>query len=107
MVNRYNGAIVTFNTGSKRVLEIDLLYKETTSNSIFVIERFKKQDYGWADNTSKTYSFTNSKIYTTIGGDELLRQYDNVPRVAKAQTIMSNRLIFPHKAKNILKMLHN
>jgi hypothetical protein len=94
MVNRYNGAIVTFNTGSKRVLEIDLLYKETTSNSIFVIERFKKQDYGWADNTSKTYSFTNSKIYTTIGGDELLRQYDNVPRVAKAQTIMSNRLFY-------------
>ena len=40
MVNRYNGAVITFNTGSKRVLEIDLLYKETTSNSIFVIERF-------------------------------------------------------------------
>ena len=94
MVNRYNGAVITFNTGSKRVLEIDLLYKETTSNSIFVIERFKKQDYGWADNTSKTYSFTNSKIYTTIGGDELLRQYDNVPRLAKAQTIMSNRLFY-------------
>ena len=94
MVNRYNGAVITFNTGSKRVLEIDLLYKETTSNTIFVIERFKKEDYGWADDTSKTYSFTNSKIYTTIGGDELLRQYDNVPRTAKAQTVMSNRLFY-------------
>ena len=94
MVNRYNGAIITFSTGSSRVLEIDLLYKDTTTNIIFVIERFKKVDYGWADNTSKTYSFTNSKIYTTIGPDELRRQYDNVPRVAKAQTIMSNRLFY-------------
>ena len=94
MVNRYNGAVVTFSTGSSRVSEIDLLYKDTNSNTIFVIERFKKEDYGWADNTSKSYTFTNSKIYTTIGGDELLRQYDNVPRVAKAQTIMSNRLFY-------------
>ena len=94
MVNLYNGAVITFSTGSSRVKEIDLLYKETTSNSIFVIERFKKEDYGWADNTTKTYSFTNSKIYTTIGGDELLRQYDNVPKIAKAQTIMSNRLFY-------------
>tara|TARA_R110002153_G_scaffold49454_1_gene139424 strand:- start:2839 stop:7662 length:4824 start_codon:yes stop_codon:yes gene_type:complete len=94
MVNRYNGAVITFSTGSSRVSEIDLLYKDTTSNIIYVIERFKKQDYGWADNTSKSYSFTNSKIYTTIGADELLRQYDNVPRFAKAQTIMSNRLFY-------------
>ena len=94
MVNRYNGAVITFSTGSSRVLEIDLLYKETTSNSIFVIERFKKENYGWADNTTKSYSFTNSKIYTTIGSDELLRLYDNVPLVAKAQTLMSNRLFY-------------
>ena len=94
MINRYNGAIIGFSTGSSLVSEIDLLYKDSTSNTIFVIERFKKEDYGWADNTTKSYSFTNSKIYTTIGGDELLRQYDNVPRVAKAQTIMSNRLIY-------------
>tara|TARA_R110000772_G_scaffold86_2_gene504 strand:+ start:2106 stop:6899 length:4794 start_codon:yes stop_codon:yes gene_type:complete len=94
MVNRYNGAIIGFSTGSSLVSEIDLLYKETGSNIIFVIERFKKEDYGWADNTTKTYSFTNSKIYTTLGSDELLRQYDNVPRLAKAQTIMSNRLIY-------------
>jgi len=94
MINRYNGAIITFSTGNELVTEIDLLYKDTTSNIIYVIERFKKEDFGWADNTTKTYSFTNSKIYTTIGADELLRQYDNVPRFAKAQTVMSNRLFY-------------
>lgn len=94
MTNRYNGAVITFSTGNELVSEIDLLYKDTTSNIIYVIERFKKSDFGWADNTNKTYSFTNSKIYTTLGSDELLRQYDNVPRFAKAQTIMGNRLYY-------------
>ena len=47
-----------------------------------------------ADNTTQTFLFTNSKIYTTLGADELLRLYDNVPRFAKAQTIMGNRLIY-------------
>jgi len=94
MTNRYNGAIITFSTGNELVAEIDLLYKDTTSNIIYVIERFKKSDFGWGDNTNKTYSFTNSKIYTTLGSDELLRQYDNVPRFAKAQTIMGNRLYY-------------
>lgn len=94
MINRFNGAVITFSTGSKRVTEIDLLYKDTNSNVIYVIERFKKEDYGWADDTQKTYTFTNSKIYTVIGNDELLRLYDNVPRIAKAQTIMGNRLLY-------------
>jgi len=94
MQNLYNGVKIHFSTGSKRVKEIDLLFKDTISNSINVIERFKKEDYGWADNTTKTYTFTNSKIYTLLGADELLRQYDNVPRLAKAQTIQGNRLMY-------------
>ena len=37
MKNRFNGADVWFSTGSKRVKEIDLLYKQSTSNVIYVI----------------------------------------------------------------------
>ena len=94
MVNLYNGAVINFSTGSSRVLEVDLLFKDTANNNINVIERFKKSDFGWADNTEKSYTFTNSKIYTVLGGDELLRQYDNVPHTAKAQTIQGNRLMY-------------
>ena len=94
MLNRFNAANVSFNTGSSRVKQVDLLYKDSNTNSIYVIERFDKDDYGWADNTTQTFLFTNSKIYTTLGADELLRLYDNVPRFAKAQTIMGNRLIY-------------
>ena len=94
MMNRHNAAEITFSTGSKRVIAIDLLYKETTSNVIYVVESYNKVKWGWADNTHQTIEFNNGKIYTTLGSDELLRLYDNVPRTAKAQTIQGNRLIY-------------
>ena len=94
MINRFNGANITFSTGSKRVTQVDLLYKESTSNVIYVIERYNKKDLGWANDVIQNLTFTNSKIFTTLGSDELLRQYDNVPRIAKAQTIQGNRLVY-------------
>ena len=94
MLNLYNGVEIEFSTGSSRVKEVDLLFKDTNSTTLNVIERFKKEDFGWADNTTKKFTFTNNKIYTVLGNDELLRQYDNVPRLAKAQTIQGNRLMY-------------
>jgi hypothetical protein len=94
MRNKYNACRVYFSTGSKRVKEVDLLYKQSGSNVINVIKRYNKQDLGWADDNVEVISFTNSEIYTTLGSDELLRLYDNVPHVAQAQTIKGNRLIY-------------
>ena len=86
--------------GSDKVIEVDLLFKPSNSNSIYVIERFKKSDYGWANNSKQTYTFTNSKIYTVLGSDELLRLYDNVPLLAKAQPIIGNRLMYGNYIEN-------
>ena len=94
MFNRYNGCDVWFSTGSKRVVEVDLLYKQTTSNVIYVVKRYNKVVEGWSDNSFVNREFANSEIYTTLGSDELLRLYDNVPKTAKAQTIQGNRLIY-------------
>jgi hypothetical protein len=94
MENRYNGVNVLFNTGGPLVIGIDLLFKEATGNVIKVIEKYNKQDSGWIDNTTQSYLFSNSKIYTILPESELLRLYDNVPRLAKAQTIMGNRLMY-------------
>ena len=94
MKNRFNGAQVHFSTGSKRVKEIDLLYKQSTSNVIYVIKRYNKAELTWGDNQFEMVQFGNSEIYTTLGSDELLRLYDNVPRSAKAQTIKGNRLMY-------------
>jgi len=94
MVNQYNAVDVTFNTGGKLVVGVDLLFKESESNVIKVIEKINKSILGYSDNTNYSFTFSNSKIFTVLPESELLRLYDNVPHKAKAQTLMGNRLIY-------------
>ena len=94
MENKFNAAIITFQTGGDLVVGIDLLFKDADDPIIRVIEKLDKVYNGWGDNQSRTYTFDNSKIYTILPSSEILRLYDNVPRFAKAQTVMSNRLVY-------------
>ena len=94
MKNIYNAVELSFNTGDSNVVGVDLVFKFADSNVLNVIERFDKSNYGWPDNTIQTQTFSNSKIYTILPDSELLRLYDNVPRIAKAQTLMGNRLVY-------------
>jgi hypothetical protein len=94
MVNQFNACRISYNTGSSLVKEIQILFKESDSNTIKVIESFNKQELGFGDNNIQTVLFDNSKIFTILADSEILRLYDNVPLLAKAQTIMGNRLMY-------------
>ena len=94
MINAFNACEVTYYTGNSLVLGIDLLFKQSESNIIKIIEKQNKADLGIANNTYKTLTFDNSKIFTVLPEAELLRLYDNVPRFAQAQTLMGNRLMY-------------
>ena len=94
MLNAFNAARVTFNTGGPLVVGIDLLFKESNSNVIKVIKKLSKKNLGYDDDINITYTFDNSEIFTILPDSEILRLYDNVPRFAKAQTIMGNRLMY-------------
>lgn len=94
MTNLCNAAKITYNSGSSLVVGVDLLFKQANGNIIKVIEKLDKANLGLANNTDYTYTFTNSKIFTVLPESEILRLYDNVPRYAKAQTIMGNRLMY-------------
>jgi len=94
MVNVNNTCTISFNSGNSLVKGVDLLFKEIANNIIRVIEKIDKLEEGYVDNTTYDYSFTNSKIYTVLPSDEILRLYDNVPLLAKAQTLMGNRLMY-------------
>ena len=94
MVNLYNQVEVSFNAGGPLVKEVELLFKDADNSVIRVIESFNKEEEGWLDNADYTYTFNNSKIYTLLPSSEILRLYDNVPRFAKAQTMMGNRLMY-------------
>lgn len=94
MINTTNSCAIGFNTGGPLVVGVDLLFKEMNSSVIKVIEKFNKDDEGWADNQPQTFNFTNNKIFTLLPSSEILRLYDNVPRFAQAQTVMGNRLVY-------------
>ena len=94
MVNEFNSASVNINTGDENVTEIDVVFKLSNQSVINVIEKFSKESQGWLDNQTEEIIFTNRKIYTTLGTNEILRAFDNVPRKAQAQTIMGNRLMY-------------
>ena len=94
MTNEYNAAIVTYETGGPLVVGIDLLFKQANNNIIKVIEKLDKALLGIGNNTTGTFTFNSSKIFTVLYDGEILRLFDNVPRFAKAQTIMGNRLMY-------------
>jgi len=94
MINAFNACEVTYYTGNSLVLGIDLLFKQSESNIIKIIEKQNKADLGIPNNSFKTLTFDNSKIFTVLPEAELLRLYDNVPRFAQAQTLMGNRLMY-------------
>ena len=94
MLNFINQATITYDSGSELVVGIDLLWKDMTNGLIRVIEKLDKEVLGLVDNTEYTYTFSDSKIFTVLPDSEILRLYDNVPRLAQAQTLMGNRLIY-------------
>jgi len=94
MQNIFNSVSISFDTGGKNVKDVDIIFKFSTSQSVNVIERYNKVNQGWLDNVNQSIDFTNKKIYTTLPEEQLLRLYDNVPKIAQAQTIMGNRVMY-------------
>lgn len=94
MINRFNAVKIDFNTGDKRVVEIQLVVKETNSNALYLIETYNKLKEGFGDNEVKSFVFSNQKLYSALAERELYRLFDNVPLKAKALTLIGNRAIF-------------
>lgn len=93
MLNAYNAIRITINTGDKRVTDIQCAVKSTNSNNLYIIETFNKENEGWGDNENRSFVFSNNKIYNIFPEKEIYRAYDNVPRKAKAQTVIGNLLV--------------
>lgn len=94
MLNAANIVRIDYNTGGPLVVGVDLLFKDNSTNVIKVIESFNKEDLGLPDNSTETYTFSNSKVFQVLPDTEIFRTFDNVPLKAKAQTLMGNRLMY-------------
>lgn len=100
MLNNYNNIGISFNTGSDLVTDVEIGFKYSGSNNLYVIESFNKAEKGWADDSIESYDFNNSKTYKVLPQDELFRLYDSVPLKALAIAIINNRIIFGNYTEN-------
>ena len=76
---------------SADVEEIDVLYKDSVGNNIYVVDTIKRQ----SDNTiASTFDVKDEQIFKTLPANQTLRLFDSVPKKAKALDITANRIIF-------------
>ena len=87
------------------VVQVDILYKESDSPVIYSVDTVKKEDNdssannSWNTNNGSNHAqgffkITSDNIYAALPENQLLRSYDNVPRKALSQEVVSNRLIY-------------
>ena len=94
MVNNFNTADITFNSGSKNVKEIQLVFRDTQSTNTYVIDSLVKELNNYDDNTDYVFTFKNNKVFTLLPIEQVNRLFDNVPIKAKSQELIGSRLIY-------------
>src|SRR6478736_517184 len=63
MLNIFNACDISFNTGPREVVAIDLLFRESNNTVFYLIDQYFKTEESWADNTVQSIQFDNSKVY--------------------------------------------
>lgn len=76
------------------VKAIEILFKKSGSENIYVIERLQREPSWGAGGNSGSYSISNSVFGRTLSSDQAVRVFDAVPTKAKAQEISSSRLLY-------------
>lgn len=94
MQNTKNACFIYFNSGGKNVVEIDLLFRESNTNNVYIIQSLNKADEGYDHDTEYGFKFVNNKVYAPIATDDVNSYYDNVPLLAKSQELIGNTLIY-------------
>ena len=106
------------------VTQIDLLYKESDSPNVYIVDTLKPDDIppiGIRDNPWNSYGsqgpptitgqmgekmlkgkykVTSETIFATVSSNQLIRNWDAVPRRALAQEIIGNRLTYANYVRN-------
>lgn len=100
MINRFNEVLIKFDTGNHLVTEIQLVFIQSDTLEGFIIDDFDKEMLGWGDNEERSFVFNNLKSIRALPKQVLDNYFDNIPRTAKAQTLIDARLISAHYKEN-------
>ena len=100
MTNNLRKITLTFPTDAYAlppgdVSEIQILYKGASSNNIYIIE-----NHLVSTGTLTTFDITSELLGALVESVQLLRPFDAVPRKAKAQEIIGNRVVYGNYLQN-------
>ena len=86
-----------FDTQPEDVELVEILVKDSVSNAVYIVDVLK--------NRETSYSVLSESFGALVESNQILRPFDNVPKKAKAQEIIANRLIFAnyYQGYNLLK----
>ena len=105
MVNSINSVKLNIILPSKNVdvnfdiSAIEILYKESDNNLIRVVDLIDLNRTNTIDGVFQ-YQYKSTLPYKTLPKDQLTRVYDKVPLSAKAQEIISNRVVYGNYVEN-------
>ena len=88
------------------VIGVDLLYKESNSPSVYIVDSITKNvDAEWNATGGAlgngVYELTSDTISKLLPSNQLLRSFDSVPKKALSQEIIGNRLMYGNYTQNI------
>ena len=87
--------------GHVDVTEVDILYKESNSSSVYVVDTLvRDESYDNTGNLITEFQVETELIGALIEGNQILRPWDNVPRKAQAQEIIGNRIVYGNYLQN-------
>ena len=84
--------LYNFPTMPANAEEIEILYKGAVSNNVYVVETL--------DAWPTTFEITDGLLGPVIESVQMLRLFDNVPRLAKAQEVVANRVVYGNYLQN-------
>ena len=73
------------------VESVDILYKESNNNNVRIVNTIKE---------GSTYKLTRELLKSLVESSQLLRPFDAVPRYAKAQELIGNRIVYGNYVEN-------
>ena len=80
--------------GEEDVIEVEVLYTESISSTVYTLKTIRKKDFGTDPNYIKDQVFTKRSFYSALPNNQLSRHFDSIPTLAKAQEVTANRLIY-------------
>lgn len=100
-----NNLIITVETGSEIVTDIEIALRSSIANSedvfeYFIIARLNKEQLGIPSNTTYDYTYEGIALNEPLNQEEFLRPFDYVPQISKCQEYCENRIVDWNEVEN-------